>query len=77
MPSNRLRKMRVLAYILLLSYAGAAFILLIMTFVAWNKFWELGGLWKFLLHHWMKLNLVAFFVLLAIIMPCCVKEFLH
>lgn len=69
--------MRVLAYILLLSFAGAAFILLVMTLVFSKKFWTLGGLWKYLLHHWMKLNLVAFFVLLAIYMPCCVREFLH
>ena len=69
--------MRVLAYILLISYAGAALILLIMTIIAFNKFWNLGGLWKFLLHNWMKLNLIAFLVLLAINMPCCVNSFLH
>lgn len=74
---KRGKKMRILAYILLLSYAGTALLLLIATFLCWNKFWTLGGLWKFLLHHWMKLNVVAFFMLLAINMPCCVREFLH
>ena len=74
---NRGLKMRILAYILLLSYAGTAFLLLLFTLCCWKRFWDLGGLWKFMLHHWMKLNLVAFFILLAINMPCCVREFLH
>ena len=74
-PSSRALKMRVLAYILLLAYAGTAFILLLMSCLFYKKFWALGGLWKFFLHHWMKLNLVAFLILLAIIMPCCVREF--
>ena len=63
---NRGLKVRILAYILLLAYAGTAVLLLLWTLCCWNKFWDLGGLWKFLLHHWMKLNLVAFFILLAI-----------
>lgn len=77
LPDNRGKKMRILAYILLLSYAGTALLLLIGTILCWGKFWTLGGLWKFLLHHWMKLNVIAFFMLLVINMPCCVREFLH
>lgn len=38
--------------------------------------WDLGGLWKFILHYWMKLQMISFFLFLGIYMPCCVRIFL-
>lgn len=72
------RVMKILAWVLLAAYAFTFLVLLIFSFLCWSKYryGYLGGLWKFFLHMWMKLQMVAFFFVLAIYMPCCVKAFL-
>ena len=52
-------------------------VLLLATLCCWGRYNDLGGLWKFFIHHWMKLQLVAFLLLMCVYMPCCVKAFLH
>ena len=47
--------MRALAYIILLLFCITALILIIFTIFCFNRIYDLGGLWKFFLHHWMKL----------------------
>ena len=74
---SRAKIMRILAYIVLFSFIFVFAVLFLMTLCCWKKHWDLGACWKFLIHHWMKLQLVAFFALLAIYMPCCVRTFLH
>ena len=69
--------MKALAYIVLIGFVVVFLVLLILTCFCWKKSWDIGAAWKFFLHHWMKLQLVAFFALLAIYMPCCIKSFLH
>ncbi len=69
--------LKALAYIALAFFFLSFLILLIMTCVKFSAFAELGALWKFFLHNWMKLQLIAFFCLLALYVPCCVKEFLN
>ena len=69
--------LKALAIVALAIFLLSFLVLLIMTCVKFNAFAELGALWKFLLHNWMKLQLIAFFCLLALYVPCCVKEFLN
>lgn len=38
--------------------------------------YNLLDLWKFLLHNWIRLQVIAFFLFIGIYMPCCVSEFL-
>lgn len=52
---DRKTVMKILAYIVLLSYAFCLAVLLLMTLCCWSGYKDLGGLWKFLVHHWMKL----------------------
>ena len=49
--------MHVLAWILLALYAFTFIFLIIFSFLCWSKYpyGVLSGLWKFLLHMWMKL----------------------
>ena len=69
--------LKVLAYVSLALFFLSFIILLLMTFLKYNQIEELGALWKFMLHNWMKLQLIAFLLLLALYVPCCVKEFLN
>ncbi len=74
---SREDKMKGLAWTILILFIIALALLLILTVLCCTKKYDLGGIWKFFLHHWMKLQLVAFLLLLAIYMPCCIKAFLH
>lgn len=69
--------MRLLAYIVLWGFVVVTGLLILMTCFCWKRNWDIAAAWKYLIHHWMKLQLVAFFALFAIYMPCCIKEFLH
>lgn len=69
--------MRILAFIILCMFILVFLVLLLATFCCWGNYTDLGGLWKFFLHHWMKLQLVAFLIFLCVYMPCCIKAFLH
>ncbi len=60
---------------LIIFLIGVVF-LIIFSILCAKKTNMLGGLWKFLLHHWMKLQLIAFLIFLGIYMPCCIKEYL-
>lgn len=65
-----------LAITTLVLMAALAAIVLALSLCCWTRIFDLGGIWKFLLHHWMRLQMVSFFLFLAIYMPCCIKEFL-
>ena len=71
------RTLRALAITILALYGLSLIFLIIFTICCFKKITDIGGFWKFFLHNWMKLQLVAFFLLLALNMPCCVKEFLN
>ena len=47
--------MKVLAYIVLFTFLLCLLVLIVMTLFCWSGYSDLGGLWKFLVHHWMKL----------------------
>lgn len=69
-----------MAWVLLALYAFTFLVMIIYSCVNWccfNCTRTLGGYWKYFLHMWMKLQLVAFFIILAFGMPCCVKAFLY
>lgn len=70
--------MKGLAWALLALYALTFFFLLLWSCMCWKKYnyGQLFGYWKFFLHMWSKLQMVAFFLVLAITQPCCVKAFL-
>ncbi len=76
LKDDKERALRGLAYFTLILFALSLLIMLLVTIFC-CPIRNLGALWKFLLHNWMKLQLIAFFVLLAIYMPCCIKEFLR
>ena len=65
-----------LAIATLIIFVLSVVILLFMSVICSKRFNNLGALWKFLLHTWMKLQLIAFFLFLGIYLPCCVQEFL-
>lgn len=76
--SDKKRKsLNSLAYVILLLFVISFVFMILASIICYNKIFDLLGLWKFLLHHWMKLQLVAFFAILGIYMPCCLREFLH
>lgn len=58
-------------------YCLSFILLLIFTMCCFKNITDIGGLWKFFLHNWMKLQMVAFFLLVGLNLPCCVKEFLN
>ena len=70
--------MKGLAWALLAMYALTALFLLLWTCLCWKKYGygQLSGYWKFFLHMWCKLQMVAFFFVLAVTQPCCVRAFL-
>lgn len=74
--SQKKNAIKAMAITTLVIFLLSFLILLSMTILCFKKFQNLGALWKFLLHTWMKLQLIAFFVLLGIYLPCCVQEFL-
>jgi hypothetical protein len=74
---SREKSMKALAYIILIGFIVVFVVLLLMTCLCWKRYWDIAGAWKFFLHHWMKLQLVAFLALLALYMPCCIRAFLH
>lgn len=69
--------LQALAITVLGVYALSLILLIIFTICCFKKIHDIGGLWKFFLHNWMKLQMVAFFLLLGVYLPCCVKEFLN
>ena len=52
---KRKTAMRVLAFIILCMFILTFVVLLLATIFCWGHYSDLGGLWKFFLHHWMKL----------------------
>lgn len=58
-------------------FAFATAILLVITLICCGSMYNLLDLWKFWLHNWMRLQLIAFLVLIGVYMPCCVQEFLN
>ena len=75
-PRNK-TTLRTLAIIALVFLLVSVAMLLVFTIVYYKRIVDLSGLWKFTLHNWMKLQFMAFFLLLAVKTPCCVKEFLN
>lgn len=69
--------MNALAITALVIFLVSFIVLLIFTFVFYNKILDLGSLWKFFLHNWMRLQLVGALYLLGIYMPCCARAFLN
>lgn len=61
------RTMRILAWVLLGLYALTFVLLLIWSCLCWKRYnyGQLFGYWKFFLHMWCKLQMVAFFFVLA------------
>ena len=51
--------------------------LICVTCCFWSKTADLGGLWKFFLHILVKLQFVAFMLLLGFHIPCCLRQFLN
>lgn len=74
---SKRKSLNSLAYVILLLFCITFVFMILASCICYNKIFDLLGLWKFLLHHWMKLQLVAFFAILGIYMPCCLREFLH
>lgn len=74
---NKRRALRALAIVILAVYCLSFLMLVVFTICCFGKITDVGGLWKFFLHNWMRLQMVAFFLLLAVNLPCCVKEFLN
>ncbi len=70
-------KMKILAYFLLWFYVFTAVFLLIFTIFCCRKRVTIAGLWKYMLHMWMKLQMVAFFIFINVYMSCCLRRFLH
>lgn len=52
---SRRDSMKALAWTILIAFLVTLAILLVVTFLCCGKMHRLGGLWKFFLHHWMKL----------------------
>jgi hypothetical protein len=69
--------MNALAITALVIFLVSFLVLLIFTIVFYNKILDLGSLWKFFLHNWMRLQLVGALYLLGIYMPCCARAFLN
>ena len=74
---HKRRTMRALGITVLGTYGLSLLLLILFSVCCFRKITDLGGLWKFFLHNWMRLQMVAFFLLLAVYMPCCIKEFLN
>ena len=74
---SKRRGLRSMAIIVLGLYALSLLLLILFSLCCFKKIYDLGGLWKFFLHNWMRLQMVAMFILLAVYMPCCIKEFLN
>lgn len=76
--SKTKRVMRGLAWALLALYAFTFGLLILFSCLCWNKYnhGQLFAYWKFFLHMWCKLQMVAFFYVLALTQSCCIKAFL-
>lgn len=61
--------MKGMAWALLAMYAFTFLMLLIWSLCCRNRYSynQLGGYWKFLLHMWAKLQMVSFFICLAVL----------
>ena len=68
--------MNALAITALVIFLVSFIVLLVFTIFFYNKILDLGSLWKFFLHNWMRLQLVGALYLLGIYMPCCARAFL-
>lgn len=66
-----------LAYFAIVLFFLSFIILLVITIFFFNKFEDLGTVWKFFLHNCIKFQFAALLLLTGIYMPCCVKEFLN
>lgn len=77
LDSNVVTSMNALAITILCLFAFCFLFLLCLTCCCWNSTDDLGGLWKYFLHCVIRLNFVAFLILLGIHIPCCVKQFLN
>ena len=77
LEDNRYRSAQGLAIATLVFIAAAFVLLLLLSLCFWRRLFDPLGMWKFLLHHWMRFQMVAMFLFLAIYMPCCVRAFLE
>lgn len=70
--------MKGLAWALLAMYALTLLLLIIWSLMCYRRYGygQLAGYWKFFLHMWCKLQMVSFFMILAVYQPCCVRAFL-
>jgi hypothetical protein len=71
------RSMDSLAITALVIFLVSLLVLLIFTIIFYEKILDLASLWKFLLHNWIRFQLVGSLYLLGIYMPCCAKAFLN
>ena len=77
MSNNKERALKALAITAMTVFYLSVLVLIIVSVCCASRILNLGALWKFLLHNWMKIQLIAFLLFIAINMPCCVKEFLR
>lgn len=77
---SKARALRGLAIAALSMMAAMFGFVLILTLlcrcIAKRRVHDLGGIWKYMLHYWMRFQMIAFFLMLGIYMPCCIKTFL-
>ncbi len=71
---RRYNTIKIFAYITLILFVITFVVLIVCSFCL--KLNDLGGLWKYFLFNWMKLQFVALLLLLPIYLSCCIREFL-
>lgn len=77
LPTNKSKALKALAITALLLIAIVFIIILLISIFLCSKMPNMLDMWKFLLHNWMRLQLIAFLLFIGIYQPCCVREFLN
>ena len=77
LDTGKARSLRGLAITTLVFVLAMFVMLLILSLCCWKRLFDLGGIWKYFLHYWMRFQMVAMFLFLAIYMPCCVRAYLE
>lgn len=77
LSENSKTYLKALAWIILALLLASLFWLIIIFLSCRHRVSSIGALFKYWLAAWSKVQLVAFFLLLGVVFPCCVRAFLE
>ena len=66
----------ILAAMVLIMFFSLLLITLLFSVFTGGVIYDLSGIWKLLLHYWVRLQFVAMLWFLGLYLPCCIRPFL-